>query len=134
MEVLEPVPRRRPKAFGAGDRTEDLASCAKTGIKSGPKVDLLEMAAEEGAARGGPPSENLPLAEIVPRRAVLTELARGFLLSQDADPERAKRFASSFLRERAGPPGPGRIVPMNRRPTVHRGVDSTVEGGASRWP
>jgi len=79
-------------------------------------------------------SASLPLDEIVPPRAVLTELARGFLLSQDADPERAKRFATSFLRERAGPPGPGRIVPMNRRPTVHRGVDATRDGTTPGWP
>jgi hypothetical protein len=92
------------------------------------------MDEEERPARRGPLSGNLPLDEIVPPRAVLTELARGFLLSQSADPERAKRFATSFLRERAGPPGPGRIVPMNRRPTVHRGVDSTLEGSSSGWP
>ena len=94
----------------------------------------LVMEDEGRRARRDALSGNLPLDEIVPPRAVLTELARGFLLSQDADPERAKRFASSFLRERAGPPGPGRIVPMNRRPTVHRGVDATLDGSSSRWP
>ena len=91
------------------------------------------MGAEERRERRDPPSDTLPLADVVPPRAVLTELARGFLLTQGADPERAKRFASSFLRERAGPPGPGRIVPMNRRPTVHRGVDATQDGGAGQW-
>jgi hypothetical protein len=91
------------------------------------------MDGEERRPRRDPPSDALPLAEIVPPRAVLTELARGFLLTQNADPERAKRFASSFLRERAGPPGPGRIVPINRRPTVHRGVDATQDGGAGQW-
>jgi len=92
------------------------------------------MGTEERPVRREPPSDNLPLGEIVPARAVLTELARGFLLSHDADPERAKRFASSFLRERAGPPGPGRIVPMNRRPTVHRGIDATRDDGVPGWP
>jgi len=91
------------------------------------------MAEEERPARRSPEPESLPLAEIVPARAVLTELARGFLLAQNADPERAKKFASSFLRERAGPPGPGRIVPMIRRPMVHRGVDGTLDGGSSGW-
>jgi hypothetical protein len=65
---------------------------------------------------------------IVPPRAVLTELARGFLLTHDGDPERAKKFAMSFLREQTGPPGPGRIIPINRRPTVRRGIDAALEG------
>ena len=92
------------------------------------------MPPEEPPPRRPPPSENRPIAEIVPARAVLTELARGFLLANHADPERAKKFASSFLRERAGPPGPGRIVPMNRRPTVHRGIDATNDGASPGWP
>ena len=92
------------------------------------------MSPEERPPRRETPSDNLPIAEIVPARAVLTELARGFLLAQDADPERAKRFASSFLKERAGPPGPGRIVPMNRRPTVHRGIDQAFDGASNGWP
>jgi len=92
------------------------------------------MGGEERPVRRTPLSDELPLDEVVPPRAVLTELARGFLLSQGDDPERAKRFASSFLRERAGPPGPGRIVLINRRPTVHRGVDATLEPGGPVWP
>ncbi len=81
----------------------------------------------------GPPSPRRPLGEypldeIVPARAVLTELARGFLLSSD-DPERAKRFAATFLREQqSGRPSPGRIVPVSRQPTVRRGVDLTSGG------
>ncbi len=71
------------------------------------------------------------IAEIVPARAVLTELARGFLMVQAGDPERAKQFASSFLREQAGRPGPGRIVPVSRRPTVHRGVGVVGSDGYS---
>lgn len=38
--------------------------------------------------------------EVVPARLVLTELARGFLLSQ-GDPVRASRFARRFLHEQA---------------------------------
>ena len=74
-----------------------------------------------------------PLREIVPARAVLTELARGFLLAQSGDPVRARQFATSFLRERAGRAGPGRIVPVNRRPTVHRGVSDATGSGDSRY-
>ncbi len=42
----------------------------------------------------------LPVEEVVPPRSVLTELARGFLLTRDRDGTRAARFASTFLRER----------------------------------
>jgi len=41
------------------------------------------------------------LHEIVPERAVLTELARGFLLVRENDRERAVRFAMTFLREQS---------------------------------
>lgn len=84
--------------------------------------------------------ENLrAITEIVPARAVLTELARGFLLAQSADPRRAREFASTFLKEKAGRPGPGRIVPVNRRPTVRRrvaelpGEGSDAYGGLSGY-
>lgn len=74
--------------------------------------------------------EGLPLSEVVPARAVLTELARGFLLSAP-DPERAKRFASSFLKEQqAGHNAPGRVVPLNRQPAVRRGVDLAWSGNS----
>ena len=43
-----------------------------------------------------------PLPQVVPARAVLTELARGFLLLHERDPARASQFAATFLRERAG--------------------------------
>jgi len=39
---------------------------------------------------------------IVPPRAVLTELARGFLLANGSDPKQAVRFAETFLKERSG--------------------------------
>jgi hypothetical protein len=42
------------------------------------------------------------LEEVVPGRAVLTELARGFLLVNDSDPQRAARFARRFLQEQTG--------------------------------
>ncbi len=40
--------------------------------------------------------------EVVPHRAVLTELARGFLLVHESNPERARQFAQTFLREKSG--------------------------------
>ncbi len=60
------------------------------------------------------------LREMVPARAVLTELARGFLLAQGTNPDRAVRFAATFLREYTGRPAPTRVegtrpVPLGRR-------------------
>ena len=49
------------------------------------------------------------LREIVPARAVLTELARGFLLAQQSHPERAVRFAETFLKECSGTRSAGRV-------------------------
>jgi hypothetical protein len=40
--------------------------------------------------------------EVVPARAVLTELARGFLLVHQSNPARAVRFAETFLKEKSG--------------------------------
>ena len=60
-----------------------------------------------------------PLEAIVPARAVLTELARGFLLLHERDPGRASQFAATFLREQAGRPGPGPLGPQF--PAVRRG-------------
>lgn len=49
----------------------------------------------------GPEESGLrPVEEIVPSRSVLTELARGFLLTREGDGRRANQFASTFLRER----------------------------------
>jgi hypothetical protein len=66
------------------------------------------------------------IAEIVPERAVLTELARGFLLMNEADPDRARRFAQTFLREQAGPRAPERAPPPGRFAITRRGFDSSV--------
>jgi hypothetical protein len=53
-------------------------------------------------------AESEELREVVPERAVLTELARGFLLEQHSNPDRAVRFLATFLREQAHPPEHGR--------------------------
>jgi len=53
-----------------------------------------------------------PLDEIVPARAVLTELARGFLLVHESNPERAVRFAETFLKEREGRSASFRAEPV----------------------
>ncbi len=84
------------------------------------------MEPRDGPWRARGPADVRPIAEVVPARAVLTELARGFLISQNADPERAKRFAASFLREQQGPPVPTRVIPFRFVPAVRRGVDAAL--------
>jgi hypothetical protein len=46
-----------------------------------------------------PDPEVESLRTVVPGRAVLTELARGFLLVHESNPGRAVRFAEGFLKE-----------------------------------
>jgi hypothetical protein len=77
---------------------------------------------DEAAAT--PPAERPPatLNGVVPKRAVLTELARGFLLVHDSDPSRARRFAETFLKERAGSSVSARLPTYPRVPSVHRGI------------
>ena len=60
---------------------------------------------------GEPPSEEEtePTLSVVPGRAVLTELARGFLLVHESNPGRAVRFAETFLRERAAAESSDRV-------------------------
>ena len=54
------------------------------------------------------------IEEIVPARAVLTELARGFLLEHQSNPAHAVRFAEGFLREQAGRPAAPRVEPLTK--------------------
>lgn len=67
----------------------------------------------------GPPPALEPIPEVVPSRAVLTELARGFLLLHDRDPTRASEFARTFLREQVGRTPTGSERP--HLPAVRRG-------------
>jgi hypothetical protein len=59
------------------------------------------------------------LEEVVPARAVLTELARGFLLVHQSNTDRACRFAKTFLAEREGSTVPGRTESL-RKVTIAR--------------
>ena len=49
------------------------------------------------------PYDEEEIHTVVPARAVLTELARGFLLVRENDRDRAVRFAQTFLKERSEP-------------------------------
>ncbi len=77
------------------------------------------MRAPSSDPKPRPPAseESAEAHDVIPARAVLTELARGFLLVRDSDPRRAARFAATFLKERAesaAPPparAPGPVTP-----------------------
>jgi len=72
------------------------------------------------------------IEEVVPARAVLTELARGFLLSQDTDPAQAVRFAATFLKEQTGRPRPARVEPVNRVTMARLSLGRFPQGAVER--
>jgi hypothetical protein len=83
------------------------------------------------------PDPDQEIHEVVPARAVLTELARGFLLVREKDRERAVRFAMTFLRERAGPATPARPtypVPPSAQGSLGRSPLGAVEKLDPRSP
>ena len=67
------------------------------------------MAPSDEESPGSFDAEVKAIEEVVPTRAVLTELARGFLLVQDTDRAQAVRFATTFLKECAGRSPPTRV-------------------------
>jgi len=84
------------------------------------------MDSEERGPRRREAWTTLPLDDVVPARAVLTELARGFLMVHESDPDHARRFAQTFLREQAGPPAELRVAPAERLASVRRGVNTAL--------
>ena len=70
--------------------------------------------------------------EIVPERAVLTELARGFLLVHESDRAQAVQFASTFLKERAGRSAPGRVESVHRVTMARLSLGRFPQGAVER--
>ncbi len=79
-----------------------------------------------------PVRDDEALREVVPARAVLTELARGFLLVRENDRARAVRFAATFLRERTEPATRGAPVPAPPPPPAQRALGRGALGGVER--
>ncbi len=77
-------------------------------------------------------SEDPSFREIVPARAVLTELARGFLLVRELDRDRAVRFAATFLREQAEPVAPPAPAPYPSVPSSQRSLGRSSGGAVER--
>jgi hypothetical protein len=91
-----------------------------------------ERRAREKSEPEASSATELPLDEIVPARAVLTELARGFLLSHANSPQRATQFAVTFLNECNGGIKPAaRVVPLQRAAIVRRGVSRSLHDESS---
>jgi hypothetical protein len=91
-----------------------------------------QVATRAMAAGGTDPDPELEEIEaVVPARAVLTELARGFLLVQSSNPEHAVRFAAGFLKEQTGHVELGRIEPVQKvslaRLSLGRGNRGAIE-------
>jgi hypothetical protein len=78
------------------------------------------------------------LEEVVPARAVLTELARGFLLVHESNPDRARVFAKTFLLEQAGAAPEARAEPVRKvtlaRLALGRNPQGAVEPSPTRMP
>lgn len=66
------------------------------------------MAPSEEETGGSFDREVEAIHEVVPARAVLTELARGFLLVHETNRAQAVQFAATFLKERSGRAPPSR--------------------------
>lgn len=72
------------------------------------------------------------IEEIVPARAVLTELARGFLLVQDTDRAQAVRFAATFLKEREGRQRPVHTETVQRVTMARLALGRFPQGAVER--
>lgn len=90
------------------------------------------MAPSGGGTGGSFDDEVEAIHEIVPERAVLTELARGFLLVHQSDPAQAVQFATTFLKERAGRPAPGRVEGVHRVTMARLALGRFPQGAVER--
>jgi hypothetical protein len=97
------------------------------------------MVAEDPPEEVDDPEEER-IRQIVPARAVLTELARGFLLVHESNPARAVRFAETFLKERTGRAEPPRVEPVQKVTLARlslgrfpRGAVEPVGASSSGW-
>ena len=81
-----------------------------------------------------PDPELETLHEVIPARAVLTELARGFLLVHESNPTRAAKFATTFLHEFAGGHPDARIESVNHVTVARLGLGRSQRGAVEPRP
>jgi hypothetical protein len=95
------------------------------------------LSRDAGSNFGMPPRAPTPvpeeeqIREVIPARAVLTELARGFLLVRENDRARALRFAVTFLKEQADAPRPAPLA-YPSAPWAQRGLGRVSRGAVER--
>jgi hypothetical protein len=87
----------------------------------------------EDSDRAVEPDERT-VEEVVPARAVLTELARGFLLVHASNPERARQFAATFLRERSGELPEVRVEPVGNVTMARLSLGRYPQGAVEPLP
>jgi len=90
------------------------------------------MAPSDEGTGGSFDDEAESIREIVPERAVLTELARGFLLVHESDRAQAVQFATTFLRECAGRTTPGRVESVHRVTMARLSLGRFPQGAVER--
>jgi hypothetical protein len=90
------------------------------------------MAPSDEETVGSFDEEVQSIEEVVPARAVLTELARGFLLVHESDPARALQFATTFLQERAGRPAPTRVEAVHNVTMARLSLGRFPQGAVER--
>ncbi|HXQ79290.1 MAG: hypothetical protein WB788_02585 [Thermoplasmata archaeon] len=90
------------------------------------------MAPSDERTGGSFDEEVESIHEVVPERAVLTELARGFLLAHQSDPAQAVQFATTFLRERSGRLPPTRVVPVRNVTMARLSLGRFPQGAVER--
>ncbi|MFI5413364.1 MAG: hypothetical protein ACHQ0I_02085 [Candidatus Lutacidiplasmatales archaeon] len=99
-------------------------------------------AARPGRSTGMPSAEEEPsgsfdaevdaIHEVVPARAVLTELARGFLLVHESNRAQAVQFATTFLKERAGRSPPTRVESIHNVTMARLSLGRFPQGAVER--
>jgi hypothetical protein len=80
------------------------------------------------------PADDPDEERVVPARAVLTELARGFLLVQESNPARARQFALTFLKEHATPTDVGRAEVGEHVTSARRALGRYPRGAVEPLP
>jgi hypothetical protein len=90
------------------------------------------MAPSNGETPGSFDEEVHQIEEVVPTRAVLTELARGFLLSHESDRDQAVKFATTFLKERAGRCPPTRVESVHNVTMARLSLGRFPQGAVER--
>jgi hypothetical protein len=90
------------------------------------------MAPSDKVTGGSFDEEVEAIHEVVPERAVLTELARGFLLVHESNRAQAVQFATTFLKERAGRVNPPQVESVRNVTMARLALGRFPQGAVER--